>query len=445
MNAILAIAAKDLRLLLRDRMGFFFIFFFPLLYAFFFGAIFGGGDGPSGKMAIVVVDQDHTEASQEFIASLKADDALGVQTMAELRDAAGPKTPQIDDAQWAEALVRAGKRVAYVRIPEGFGTASRRILWGESMHLDVGVDPSRRAESAMLTGLLTAHAYEPMQELFTDNDRMRETADEAIQMLDQSDSMSATRKAITKAFLLSLRQYATELPSADPAEPQQTAGPLPNFNPVEITTTSVALDTTGRPRSSFAISFPQGMAWGLMGSAAGFGISLVVERTRGTLTRLRTAPIGSAHILAGKALACYVTTIGVCVTMLIIGRFVGVVPRSLPLLAMGILCAAFAFTGIMMFLSVLGRTEAAAGGIGWAVLIVMAMTGGGMVPVIFMKGWMVTLSNISPVKWTIIAIEGGIWRPYTAGQMLLPCSILLAVGFAGLAIGAVLFRRLQDA
>lgn len=444
MNAILAIAAKDLRLLLRDRMGFFFIFFFPLLYAFFFGMIFSG-DGPSGKMAIVVVDQDHSEASEDFVKSLKADDALSVQTMVELRIAEGQKAPRIDDAQWAEALVRAGKRVAFVQIPEGFGTASRRILWGESMHLDVGVDPSRRSESAMLTGLLTAHAYEPMQELFTNNDRMRETADEAIQILDQSDSMSATRKTITKAFLMSLRQYATELPSAEPVEPQQTAGPLPNFNPVEITTTSVALDTTGRPHSSFAISFPQGIAWGLMGSAAGFGISLVVERTRGTLTRLRTAPISSAHILAGKALACYVTTIGVCVTMLIIGRFVGVVPRSLPLLAAGILCAAFAFTGIMMFLSVLGRTEAAAGGIGWAVLIVMAMTGGGMVPVVFMKGWMVTLSNISPVKWTIVAIEGGIWRPYTAGQMLLPCSILLAIGLVGLAIGAALFGRRQAA
>ena len=33
MNAILALAIKDLRLLFRDKVGFFFTFFFPLLYA----------------------------------------------------------------------------------------------------------------------------------------------------------------------------------------------------------------------------------------------------------------------------------------------------------------------------------------------------------------------------------------------------------------------------
>lgn len=43
MRKVLALAGKDLRLLIRDRAGFFFVFFFPLLYAIFFGFIFSGG------------------------------------------------------------------------------------------------------------------------------------------------------------------------------------------------------------------------------------------------------------------------------------------------------------------------------------------------------------------------------------------------------------------
>ena len=40
MNSIVALAIKDLRLLFRDKVGFFFTCFFPLLYCIFFGVIF---------------------------------------------------------------------------------------------------------------------------------------------------------------------------------------------------------------------------------------------------------------------------------------------------------------------------------------------------------------------------------------------------------------------
>ena len=45
MGAILAIMGKDIRLLLRDRMGFFFAFGFPIMISIFFGTIFGGQRG----------------------------------------------------------------------------------------------------------------------------------------------------------------------------------------------------------------------------------------------------------------------------------------------------------------------------------------------------------------------------------------------------------------
>jgi ABC-2 type transport system permease protein len=73
----------------------------------------------------------------------------------------------------------------------------------------------------------------------------------------------------------------------------------------------------------------------------------------------------------------------------------------------------------------------------------MAMIGGGMVPYFFLQRIpaMAMISNVSPVKWSIVALEGAIWRGFTPAQMALPCTIL--IGIAGFAIGSTLFQRLE--
>lgn len=198
----------------------------------------------------------------------------------------------------------------------------------------------------------------------------------------------------------------------------------------------------GLPRSPFAICFPQGIVWGAMACAATFAVSLLTERTRGTLPRLTMAPLARWHVLAGKAGACFVTTVALIALLLLVARLgFGVRPDSLPRLAAAIVCVAVAIVGLMMVLSVLGRTEQAVNGIGWALIVVMAMLGGGMLPLVFMPAWMQPVSHVSLVKWSILALEGAIWRGFTWSEMALPCAVLLAVGSAGFAAGAALFRR----
>jgi len=110
-----------------------------------------------------------------------------------------------------------------------------------------------------------------------------------------------------------------------------------------------------------------------MACAAAFGVSLVVERTSGTLVRLRMAPIDRWEILAGKATGCFVTTSGMIVALLVLAAVAfNVRPHSISLLAAAALSVALGFVGIMMLSSVLGKTEQSAAGIGWAVLLAMA-------------------------------------------------------------------------
>jgi ABC-2 type transport system permease protein len=197
----------------------------------------------------------------------------------------------------------------------------------------------------------------------------------------------------------------------------------------------------GQRRSGFELAFPAAVLWALMGCAATFAISTVAERTGGTLLRLRAAPISRVSIGGGKALACFVACV-VDSALLVIAAHVlfDVAVGSLLALLAAIASASLCFAGITMTLGLLGRSEQAAAGAGWAALIVMAMLGGAMVPVSVMPEWLRGLSDLSPVKWGIVALEGAIWRDFSAIELLRPCATLVLVGAVTFALGLLLLR-----
>jgi len=423
MRQILALAVKDLRLLLRDKAGFFFTFFFPLLIAVFFGTIFSGGGGGDGGISILVVDEDQSEESRAFVQTLTEAEELTVRTV-----------PRAE----AENQVRRGRAVAYVVITPGFGEARQRVFWGEPPRIELGVDPARRAEAGMLQGILTKYAVAGFQQAFTDRSRMRDSVRDALGAIDAAPGMKTDERSSLQRFLGELDTFLETAPSATNEE--EGGGEMRGFEPLRIEKQDVVVQRAG-PTNAYAVSFPQGMIWGILGCAAAFGISLVTERRRGTLVRLRMAPLSRFQILAGKAGACFITTVGLSVGLFVIGRLVfGLAPQSYLLLGLAIVSSAIAFVGIMMLLSVLGKTEQAAAGIGWAVLLVMAMLGGGMIPLFIMPSWMRTVSHISPIKWSMLALEGAIWRQFSLAEMLLPCGILVLVGVVLFAVGVRAFR-----
>ncbi len=96
----------------------------------------------------------------------------------------------------------------------------------------------------------------------------------------------------------------------------------------------------------------------------------------------------------------------------------------------------------MMLMSVAGRSEESVSGAAWGANILMSMFGGGMVPLAFMPGFMRPISNFSPVRWGILAMEGAIWRGFSLQEMLLPCGILVGIGAVGVALGVYRLSRL---
>lgn len=353
MNAVLSLAKKDALLLWRDRTGFVVTFISPLVYAVFFGFVFGErlDRFGSSEVKIVAVDEDQTEFSAAVIEALRRSSGVRLDLATRSR---GMET------------FRQGAADACIIIPVGFGRRAESVDVAEPSMIEVAIRPDLPRLRQGLSGILRGWGGVPL----------------------------------------------------DAANPARTA-----------------------PENVYAVAFPQGMTWGLLGCTAAFGLSLVVERNRGTLPRLLVAPITCTQILAGKAGACFATSLLLGLSLFGISWMLFEVrPHSLGLLALALLSVSIAFVGLMMFLSVWGRTEQAASSIIWTVLLGMSMLGGGMVPRFFMPLSLQRLSDLSPVRWAILAMEGAVWRDFTLAQMVQPCGILLAIGLFCFVFGVAKFR-----
>lgn len=417
MRPLLAVAIKELRVLPRIPMAFFFTFIWPVIVAVMFGYAFSGPSGDTPRaMAVALVDEDATEESRAFVERLTASGHFRFTptTRAE-----------------AETAVRNGRQAAYFVIRPGFGERSSRLFYGPPREIEVGSDPSRQAEAGMIEGLLQQAAATDMQRMMRDTTASSKMLDEALADLGQQGHAPPE----LTGFLGALRTFV-----GSPAAQDTAAGGAADWQPLKIVEAPVTRQRRG-PENAFAITFPQGILWALIGCAMSFGLSLVSERTRGTFVRLRMSPLSYAQILGGKALACAVAMVIVQTILLTLAAAVfGITPSSWPLLVLACASATVAFCGIMMLIATLGKTEQAASGTAWAILMPLSMLGGGMVPSFVMPAWMAQVGVVSPIRWAILAVEGGLWREFTAAEMVLPCAVLVITGLAAGAIGA---RRLR--
>ena len=438
MSAVFKLAMKDIKLLLRDRLGAFFIIGFPVLMGLFFGIIMGGPSSGGGraKMKLAVVDQDQSEISKKFIENLAGNASVMIES---------------DQLESARQSVRKGNRVGMILLPDGFGETAG-IFWETPPKIQVGMDPSRTAESAMVQGFVMEAIGGLVGDRFSNPAQFRPFVADSLAAVEDADDLGFMEKQALKTLfgsfdkmLGSIEELQTDQDGVGEAAGSPMQIQFADIESLDITKEidpqSVKGQTQGKLTSKYDISFPQAMMWGVLACCAGFAISIAQENSRGTMVRLMASPLTRSKILSGKALACFLTVLGVIAMMTLLGLALGMRPKSFVKLTMASMCVAFCFVGIMMTMSVLGKTEQSVNGIGWAINMVMAMIGGGMIPVMFMPGFMQQLSVVSPVKWSILSVEGAIWRDFTYAEMLLPCGVLIAVGIAGMFVGSLILNR----
>jgi ABC-2 type transport system permease protein len=421
MKKLFSIAVKDMRVLLSDKGNIFFVFGFPVIFALFFGAIYSGaGEGPSG-MKIAVVNEDQSDFSASFVSKLQSDEALEITNLS--RDEAVEQ-------------VRKGKVAAAVVLKKGFGDGFEALFDSDEPKLEIAADPSRKMESAYLQGLLAKAQFETLGEKFKDRQSMREQVRLWKDEVEDDDGIDAKQAKLLFNFF---DAYDTLLKDVNEQEYNSAfEGDMLNFAQLDVNR-----EYEG-PITPFQITFPQCLIWGILMCTATFAISIVQERTKGTFERLRVGPIGRAHILGGKGLACFMTSLLMTCIMYILAKTIFKMPiENMYLFIPAVICTLLCFVGIMMLICTLGRTEQSAGAAAWAILMIMGMLGGAMMPLAFMPSWLRRFSHISPAKWGILAIEGAIWRKFTLLEMITPCLILLAIGTVAFSLGVLMLLN-QD-
>lgn len=361
MNELITIAIKDLRLLMRDKAGFILTFGLPLILAALIGAVFSGMSAtPSSTIDLLVVNQDGSDASWEYVEALNTAEELSIQTV---------------EYDKAVEMLKKKNGVAYVILTPDFIEASKNNFSSDPVILELGVSSNSFAKKNLIESLLIKFAVQKQNKV-----------------------------------------------------------------PIHFKSVEVKAELKG-PRNAFDFAFPLGVIWGILGCTAAFAISLVTERSQGTLIRLQMSPIKHFQILGGKGLACFLVTIATSTLTFMLGILAfGIQPHSYLFLLMAITSTAIAFSGLMMFLSIFAKTQMAAAAIAWTVLQLLAWLGGGGIPLFIMPKWMYNLSIISPVRWAILGMEGATWRHFDFNQMLEPCGILVGIGVLFFIVGGKVFK-----
>ncbi len=257
---------------------------------------------------------------------------------------------------------------------------------GGGIEIEAVVDPSRRAESGLLTGKLNELAFRQMAKSFGDPARMSRMMGSARHSVAEAKDISPANKLLFNLFFESAEKLTTGVSGADKSDGSTGASgsssPLGGFMPAHVTITELPSRDSNGPRSAYAISFPQGVAWEIRAFARELS-------PRGLHAR--------RDLLIGKGLGCFLASLAVIVLLTLFSRIILGVTVSEPLrFGVVTIAVSFAFSGLMMLLAGLCQAEGAAQGAGRAVVLILAMIGGGTIPLFFMPKFMATVSSISP-------------------------------------------------
>ena len=388
MRATLLICGKDLKARLRDRSALLIGVVVPLALAFIFNAIFGGISGNSAAIALGVVNADRGAASARFVSGVLG--AVGRSGLITIH-----REPTVARAR---ALAANGTLDAVIIIPAGF---SARVA-------------APRAAAMQVIGNagapISAEVARSIAESYTaDLNRVRLSVATVLAAGGGPAGRSPGRIQV-----LAARAAAATAPVAV----------------ADVSAQSKQLD-----QKSF---FAAGMAVFFLFFTVQFGVtSLLEERNDGTMARLLAAPISRTSILAAKLLTSFLLGL--------VSMFVLVVATSLlfgaswgnPLgVAVLVVAAILAATGIMAFIATFAKNAEQAGNWQSVVAVVLGLLGGTFFQVSLAPGVLSRLTFIAPQAWFMRGL--GDLRGGSLSAVWVPALAMLA--FAVVAGGIALTR-----
>lgn len=382
MNArkALAIAGVNLRRLMRDRTGAFFVFVFPFLIILALGAAFGAGFTPQ----VGVVSGRSGTLDRDLRARLEATEGIEVRRYA--------------DAEALRTAVERGLIEGGIVIPDDF---DERVRAGGTVPITALTRPAGSTQEleATLDAVVDAQSVRIRAARFAVAEGVAGSFDEG---LARAEAVSA-----------GLRTIVVETHTAGNA----AAGTF----------------ETGAAQELILFMFLTSLSASAM---------LIETRRFGVSTRMLASPTPVRTILVGEALGRYTIAL-VQGLLIVIGTVVlfQVHWGNRVTTSLVVLLFALAATGAAMVMGSVLHNASQAGAMGVFLGLVLAALGGCMVPLEIFPPLMYRIAHLIPHAWAIEALTDSIATGAGPGQVATDLWVLAAYGVSLLAIATVLLRR----
>jgi ABC-2 type transport system permease protein len=392
----LAVAWKDLLIVLKDKGALAVYFLMPLLFASMLGLAFGnaGNDERTIELPVLLVNEDSGDYGDMLADGLRSAPVLVVE--------------EINDAALADQRVAKSDAPAALIIPADL---SARIDAGEPVEVTVIKDPTQQEAASIVAGI-------------------------ANQAMAEIGILGELRYGI-HSVLAQEPGYDQAPPEARQAVEAQTLGVMwtqvqkMRQNPViAVHAAAVAGAAEAEPWDPvtfYVPAFTVAFAFFLVGTAAS---TLLSEKEEGTFRRLLVSPMPRGSIIAGKILA-YVIIVFLQVLVLFgTGRALfkmslGQSPLALLLLTVTL---ALASASMGVLLGTLCRSSKQADQIGMILGFVLLALGGSTTPLFRAPGFVGILSRMTPNAWGIEGYMGLLADKWSLARTA--PNILALLGFA---------------
>ena len=379
MRKVFAIAAMNLRRVLRDRVAAFFMLVFPFVIILVIGAVFGSSFTP--VLGVVSVRSG----------------PLGADLVARLEDTEGIRVRAFDDREALTTAVERGQVEAGLMIPAGY---DERIRAGETVPLPYIARPAGAGQEGRL--IVAA-------------------------VVDQQATVLRAARFAESEGVASFDQGLVQAKAAERWEPKVTVR---------------AAAAGGEEAAQFDYGAAQELLLFVFLISLAASTMLIESRRIGASRRMLASPTPARTVVLGEALGRFAIALfqGLLIVMVTLVLFRVDWGDPLGTAAIVVLFS-LAGTGAAMLMGSALNNAQQAGSLGVFFGLGLAALGGCMVPLEVFPPVMVTVAHVTPHAWAIDAFGKILGHQGTVADILPQLGVLAAYAAVLLAAATVVFRR----
>ena len=430
---IIPIVRTAIAALRRDRASLALSFILPIVFFSIFAAIFGGQHDSTGRISVILVDEDRSPASLDLVSGLQREGSLRISTRPSPKSKTAEPLPEYTAAT-AEAAVQAGEAPVALIIPHGYGV--NPISFGRDQGgstIQLLNDPSDKIAPQMVAGLLQKIGMTSMPEVM---------AEKGMKYTDQFiGGFTPEQRKRMNGNLAQMRQYENRQADAGttPAQTDSSGGLI------AVKARAVVGQNKRNPNISFYAAAIGVMF--LLFTASGSAGALLDEAESGTLDRVLSSRVTMTTLLIGKLTFNTLLAFTQLVVMFVWAWAVfklDLLTHIPGFVVMG-LCTAFAVAAFGMLLASICKTRAQLGALSMLLILTMSAIGGSMFPRFLMPEAMQKAGLCTINAWAIDGFTKVFWRDLPVKDLWPQVGVLLAAGIVLFVIARRIARRWEFA